>query len=174
MCYNSSVDINHLRLKQRGWAIARRTFKGTVCEKCSSPAKDRHHKDGNTSNNDESNIMVLCRKCHMLEDGRLTRFRTRKRLAKEPKPCAVCGKPSKPLRKGRCSTCSSYYRNRGTERPAIDGHLFKASAKITSALPCLRCERPAGRCSGTQVRGYCRSCYSSLRRSGYFQVEQGG
>lgn len=40
------------------------------CTKCGAQKAERHHKDGNTANNDWSNIEVLCRKCHMLTDGR--------------------------------------------------------------------------------------------------------
>lgn len=45
------------------------------CAKCPSKAKDRHHIDGDTSNNDPSNIEFVCRRCHMAEDGRLERLR---------------------------------------------------------------------------------------------------
>lgn len=41
------------------------------CELCDNPAHDRHHKDGNTLNNDPSNIQFLCVKCHMALDGRM-------------------------------------------------------------------------------------------------------
>ena len=41
------------------------------CEECEAPAVDRHHKDGDPSNNDLTNVASLCRRCHMLADGRL-------------------------------------------------------------------------------------------------------
>lgn len=41
--------------------------------KCGGRA-ERHHRDGDTSNNEPSNIVPLCRKCHMLTDGRLHGF----------------------------------------------------------------------------------------------------
>ena len=44
------------------------------CELCGSPDSERHHLDGNTANNDHSNIAALCRKCHMTKDGRLSAF----------------------------------------------------------------------------------------------------
>lgn len=48
-----------------------------LCEKCGNvPPVDRHHKDGNTFNNERSNIEFLCRKCHQFEDGRLEFLRT--------------------------------------------------------------------------------------------------
>ena len=54
----------------------------------------------------------LCRRCHMVEDGRIMNL-NRGRPVQEPKPCTVCLRPSKPLRRGLCSKCSSrarYYR----------------------------------------------------------------
>src|SRR6185369_12100838 len=50
---------------------------------------ERHHKDGNTANNDKSNIAFVCRRCHMQEDGRLARFR---KLARENQPKAVAAR----------------------------------------------------------------------------------
>jgi 5-methylcytosine-specific restriction endonuclease McrA len=45
------------------------------CERCGKPAIDRHHKDDNPLNNALENIEALCRRCHMVADGRLERFR---------------------------------------------------------------------------------------------------
>lgn len=45
------------------------------CEGCGDVKAERHHKDGNTSNNDASNIAALCRRCHMAIDGRLAQCR---------------------------------------------------------------------------------------------------
>jgi hypothetical protein len=45
------------------------------CGRCGREPAERHHKDGNTANNDPSNIDILCRRCHMEADGRLERFR---------------------------------------------------------------------------------------------------
>jgi hypothetical protein len=42
-----------------------------LCETgCGKPAVDRHHIDGDTSNNARSNILLVCRRCHMHLDGR--------------------------------------------------------------------------------------------------------
>lgn len=35
------------------------------CADCGAPALDRHHHDENTANNDPSNIVPLCRSCHV-------------------------------------------------------------------------------------------------------------
>lgn len=50
------------------------SLEGRTCEfeGCDAPAKDRHHIDGDTGNNDPNNLKALCRRHHMLEDGRLT------------------------------------------------------------------------------------------------------
>lgn len=41
------------------------------CAMCGSKNSERHHVDGHTSNNAPSNILFLCRRCHMEMDGRL-------------------------------------------------------------------------------------------------------
>jgi 5-methylcytosine-specific restriction endonuclease McrA len=43
------------------------------CGRCGAARGERHHIDGNTANNEASNIEALCRRCHMVEDGRLDR-----------------------------------------------------------------------------------------------------
>lgn len=47
--------------------------KASKCVKCGTTKKkiELHHKDGNPDNNIKSNIMPLCRKCHLTIDGRL-------------------------------------------------------------------------------------------------------
>ena len=44
------------------------------CRICGNPKAERHHKDGNTLNNDPDNIDIVCRRCHMGEDGRLEKL----------------------------------------------------------------------------------------------------
>lgn len=88
-----------------------------TCERCGTPATDRHHRNGNTLDNSQENIAHLCRRCHMIVDGRLDRFRAINPPPKAPKPCAVCGRPSKPLRKGRCHACNEYFRRNEVDRP---------------------------------------------------------
>lgn len=47
-----------------------------VCEGCEErPARDRHHKDENTANNDRENVAFLCRSCHLLAEYELGRTR---------------------------------------------------------------------------------------------------
>jgi hypothetical protein len=74
------------------------------CEICGGTATDRHHKDGNVWNNDRSNLQQLCRKCHMTIDGRLALLPYIP-LKKDPRPCAVCSRPSNPHRRGMCQAC---------------------------------------------------------------------
>ena len=47
------------------------------CIRCGADKAERHHKDGNTANNEPKNIEALCRRCHMKEDGRLDSVRAR-------------------------------------------------------------------------------------------------
>ena len=62
----------------------------------------------------------LCRSCHMIEDGRLTALRANQPQQKGatyvgPKPCVVCGKLTKPTRRGRCYGC--YNKLMGIRQP---------------------------------------------------------
>ncbi len=105
------VSKNQARDRARQW------YERGACEKCSKPGYDRHHVDGNPYNNIPSNVQVLCRRCHMIADGRLERFKAfPKPLPKPPTPCCVCRRLYKPLRKGRCPRCDAYFRSHGSER----------------------------------------------------------
>lgn len=44
------------------------------CTICGNKKSERHHRDGNTANNSAFNIVILCRRCHMAEDGRLQKL----------------------------------------------------------------------------------------------------
>lgn len=91
------------------------------CERCGASRRlDRHHKDANPLNNERSNIAFLCRRCHQEVDGRLDAARTRLSalsVPQEPKSCGVCGRPYKPLRRGRCSPCYQFFRKHGRDSP---------------------------------------------------------
>lgn len=50
---------------KRGRAREMYDLIGVTCESCGShPAVERHHIDGNTGNNDRSNVRFLCQNCH--------------------------------------------------------------------------------------------------------------
>jgi DNA modification methylase len=51
--------------------------------KCGAVRGERHHRDGDTSNNDPANIAVVCRRCHMAADGRLDAFKDLARRNRE-------------------------------------------------------------------------------------------
>src|SRR3990167_1452470 len=57
-----------------------------VCTSCGAARAERHHIDGNTANNEPSNIAIICRRCHMQHDGRLAEF---SELARSNLPKAV-------------------------------------------------------------------------------------
>lgn len=56
---------------QTGRLRARRWFGKAPCEICGKEKTDIHHIDGNTFNNNISNLKHLCRKHHQEIDGRL-------------------------------------------------------------------------------------------------------
>ncbi len=63
-----------LATKGAGRGRARLRFPLGPCQRCGKEGIDRHHKDGNTLNNNPENILILCRLCHMKEDGRMESF----------------------------------------------------------------------------------------------------
>ena len=89
---------------------------GTICQRCDKPAIDRHHKDGNTGNNDAGNIAFLCRRCHMSEDGRLERMRNNKPPPQHLGDCENCGVKSVRRTRGRCHACYQFWWVNGRDR----------------------------------------------------------
>ena len=84
-------------------------LEGETCEHCrQAPAIDRHHIDDDPGNNVRENLMFLCRRCHMEIDGRMEKFVAAeggRRRDLSPKPCVICKRLYKPLRRGHCSRC---------------------------------------------------------------------
>jgi hypothetical protein len=60
-----SIKVDSGRTRAQNW------YKLGKCELCERDATDRHHKDGNTLNNESTNIQILCRKHHIILDGRM-------------------------------------------------------------------------------------------------------
>ena len=76
--------------EKSGRTRAIRTFPNVGgCVKCGKARAERHHKNGNTADNRPENIEIVCRRCHMKEDGRLERF---KELAKRNQSKAVAAR----------------------------------------------------------------------------------
>jgi hypothetical protein len=86
--------------------------------------------------------VALCRRCHMVEDGRLAAFlKTRQlRTPAPPKPCSVCSRLYKPLRRGMCVSCypNGKYVRRYTSDELRIVHSLRASSR--------------GRCNGRFVQ----------------------
>ncbi len=54
-----------------GRARAEKYFSLKACVKCTKEESvERHHIDGNPLNNNPSNVILFCRNCHMIYDGR--------------------------------------------------------------------------------------------------------
>ena len=65
--------------ERSGRSRAIRAYPPGPCSRCPSPKGERHHKDGDTANNEPSNAEMLCRRCHMEVDGRLATVRVQMR-----------------------------------------------------------------------------------------------
>jgi hypothetical protein len=53
---------------------ARSLYDRRPCEECGSEKSEIHHRDGDPFNNHEANIVFLCRRHHMITDGRMERW----------------------------------------------------------------------------------------------------
>lgn len=54
-----------------------------VCARCGERNQtERHHRDGNPLNNERDNVRHLCRRCHMIEDGRMADLIQRNRASR--------------------------------------------------------------------------------------------
>lgn len=125
-----------------------------VCERCGKKATDRHHDDGNTLNNEPTNIKILCRKCHMIVDGRLLKLRAARRKAVDPpKPCVNCRQLAKPLRRGLCHRCNEFARR--NDGLAWTKARADKTGRRTPDRPCSNCNRMVGL---GWCKGRCPAC----------------
>jgi len=64
--------------EQLNYRVARNLFPHPlgICqnEECKEKAYDKHHKDGDASNNSRKNLLFVCRSCHMKLDNRVKNF----------------------------------------------------------------------------------------------------
>lgn len=124
------------RQRERNRAFVREVNSRTGCAVCGAQPIEWHNPDHVDLNRQAYRISTLvqaprsiaviqaemdrctplCRRCHMVEDGRISHFHTMAREPKPvapPRPCKGCGKPAKPLRRDLCNACESrrrYYR----------------------------------------------------------------
>lgn len=85
------------------------------CEVCGArPAAERHHKSGDTDDNQRENILLVCRTCHRVVDGRLERLSARRHEVSQQRTHCRHGHPLTPdnvllIRDGqrRCRTCAN-------------------------------------------------------------------
>lgn len=131
---------------------AQRLYAADQCEKCGGSPAERHHKDTDTGNNAPENIAILCRRCHMAEDGRLAKLAATHPEALPARPCVTCSVLATRFWHGQCHKCNEYERRNGTKRPAVAN--IKESRKVFGECP--NCHRH-GQLS-TQY-GTCTRCY---------------
>lgn len=132
------------------------------CESCGKAATDRHHKDSNPGNNEPENIAFLCRRCHMLEDGRLQALLDRNY---HPDPCSDCGRSPRMggFRHGLCGACRVYFARHGRKRPVhliVNGRVRRLPDPPKPCRICARLMKPLR-------RGRCGACNEYLRRNGF-------
>lgn len=133
-----------------------------TCEHCKlRPARDRHHKDDDTENNDRSNVEFLCRSCHMKADGRIGNLKVG-RETDAPKPCVTCGRPYKPLTKGECPACYMFRRKRGVPRRPWPG---KLKTKRRLRTHCRNGHEYTAENTYISRQGlrYCRACQKAIK-----------
>ena len=131
--YSTSLPIRQAvqRRKARDTAYLRALRAETRCIRCGAQPVEFHHDDhpehptrrvgflahrGASLRRIQAEIArceALCRRCHMLVDGRIGQSR------KEPRPCTQCGRPMMAVTRRICVNCAAsnrYYRRK--ERPA--------------------------------------------------------
>lgn len=71
-CEGVEIKEDDMRTVQRSAACerARRIAGNGPCERCGSPSRDVHHRDGDWRNNAAANLERLCRSCHVTEHNR--------------------------------------------------------------------------------------------------------
>lgn len=149
--------------RQRGRYLARKTMPVLgKCDLCDNSACDRHHKDGDPTNNTIENIQALCRKCHMQEDGRLHNLSEAHALyqpIRDRTPCVNCSAiPTASKRNGLCEPCYDYLRNNGVSRPEQYFEPRKNRWANARIAPCIVCGVPAGTYDAP-ISGKCSKCY---------------
>jgi hypothetical protein len=65
-------------------------FGEPICEMCSNPKADVHHRDKNKKNNDPVNLRALCRSCHVILHNQERTIRDMELLRNNP----LLGPPS--------------------------------------------------------------------------------
>lgn len=91
--------------KNSGRKQAQRKIKAEVCEMCGGDLiLQRHHKNGDATDNTMENIAVLCQKCHTTTHMMIGNWGHGK---VRPATCVVCGEMFKPKRSRRAKLCGN-------------------------------------------------------------------
>ena len=92
--------------------IRKRLLKPQLCESCKEKQPYDLANISQQYKRDVSDWEWLCRKCHMVKDGRMKAIHNPVIHIKLPKPCCICNKLYKPLRKSKCVNCYMRLRRR--------------------------------------------------------------
>ncbi len=143
----------------------RQTFSLGQCVLCDNSAVDRHHIDGNSLNNEPSNVMILCRHHHMKIDGRLKQLPQYPRPSPDPVTCINCGGPAIPPRKGLCPPCSQYLWLHDVHRPVK----YISDTEVERKCSMCRQKFITGR---REHKEYCPECKESWTRAYHADTER--
>ena len=116
-----------------GRARALRKFPAKPCEKCGKKKAEQHHIDGDTSNNADDNVRFLCRRCHMIIDGRIEKVR---QMTIDARPKMLAAQLAKFV--------NTKYRS-GDKCPTCCCRLSIASS-TKSGIVYIRCRKDSGGC----------------------------
>lgn len=118
----------------------------------------------------------LCRRCHMIEDGRMRSFLANApHVVQAPKPCVACDRPFKPLRRGLCSRCASrrfYYTK--TESGENRGAVAKRAARRAPVSDLTGAQWSALKRAYRQRCAYCGLSPKSLAKDHVVPLSRGG
>lgn len=110
-CDQTCMGLGRQKFDAGDSALHKRAVKHrkSICESCGTAENLQcHHKDGDPSNNDPSNIQTLCGSCH-------TRLHWQhgKSIPVQFSVCIICGKQQRHLRGGLCQKHWQRYKKYG-------------------------------------------------------------
>lgn len=97
---------------------------------------------------EKNKFLGYCHACLMEKDGRLAKLilNAKNQPIQDDRPCKICSKKERYLRRGRCAACAAYFRRIGQDRP---------KSLINRRKTCINCDR----LQKQLIRNFCSRCY---------------